>query len=223
MPLINEQYRGPGALTWKKIELVVYDGKIHLPEYPADGVCLVETQTKRIDKLCKVDQETRNVICNLKGYKGYLVVSYLTRKSDRETWGDKYSKSEYQFTEKRHEEICNQNKSVRVFDKSTNSFVWRPENYAKDVPEKFSVVLWAGTVGIGLKENGQTKELNRTKEEAWEDMILREEEKENPIKLVDPPKIPTVKTDGCNVVVIVIVSEILSLIGVLAVLAQLLV
>lgn len=85
-----------------------------------------------------------------------------------------------------------------------------------DMGDSFSIVLWAGTVGIGMRESGETEEVTRTKEEAWADMILRKTEKENPMKLVNPPKIPTVETDGYNVAVVVIVSAILSLIGTMA-------
>lgn len=116
------------------------------------------------------------------------------------------------------EERCNSNKSVMVFDKGANSFTWKPENYAEYDAEKFSIVLWAGTVGIGLKENGETEEVTRTKEEAWKDLILRGKKEVNPMELVEVPKMPTVEQNGgsTSVTVLVVMLSLLSLIGTLA-------
>lgn len=214
MPLINGKYYEPGRLFRRDVELVVYDGKIHLSEYPVDGMCLVQTPTKRIDKVCKVDRETRDVVCNLKGYKGYLVVSYLTESSDMKTWGGTYSKPEYQFVEKRYEEICGQNKSVMGFDGETNSFVWRSENYKKDIPDKFSIVLWAGTVGIGLREDGSAKEIHRSEQEAWNDFLVKTSIEESTTEIVNDPAKKTVKrSKGTIPITISVTATLISLIG----------
>lgn len=192
MPLLNGKYVRPENLMWKTLALGVYDGKIHLPKYPADGICFVETPTKSIRRMCKVDPHELEVVCNLDGYRGYLVVSYMQEipEQEKEKWGCNYSESDYRYLSSIHNDT--------------------------DMGDSFSIVLWAGTVGIGMRESGETEEVTRTKEEAWADMILRKTEKENPMKLVNPPKIPTVETDGYNVAVVVIVSAILSLIGTMA-------
>lgn len=189
----NGKYVRPENLMRKTLELVVYDGKIRLHEYPVDGMCLVETPTKSIHKMCKVDPHELEVVCNLDGYRGYLAVSYMREipEQEKEKWGCNYSESDYRYLSSIHNDT--------------------------DMGDSFSIVLWAGTVGIGMRESGETEEVTRTKEEAWADLFVNTSKKERCSEISEPQMIPTVKVDGGpNPVIASAIVVPISLIGFIA-------
>lgn len=142
-----------------------------------------------------------------------------------------YSPQEYKNLEKLWEErvqalyphsqgdwVVHKAESIQMFDTVSGDLVAVSEKEPENKKDDFYIVLWAGTVGVGMKENGETKEVTRTKEEAWADLILRDETEVNPMELVEVPQMPTVETDGGSmpITVSVVVVAVLSLIGTLA-------
>lgn len=193
MPLINGKYVRPENLIWETLELVVYGGKIKLHEYPADGMCLVETPTKSIGGVCEVDPHKLEVVCNLNGYRGYLTVSYMREipEQEKRKWGCNCSESDY-----------------RCLSSIQND---------TDMGDSFSIVLWARTVGIGMRESSETEEVTRTKEEAWADLFVNTSKKERCSEILEPHMIPTVKVDGGpNPVIASAIVVPISLIGFIA-------
>ena len=71
-------------------------------------------------------------------------------------------------------------------------------------------------MGIGMKEDGSTKELTRSGQEAWDDFLIKPKSPEPTIEIVEPKMIPTVTQDGGPLPIVVPVISVLSLIGVLA-------
>lgn len=96
-------------------------------------------------------------------------------------------------------------------------YVRNTESFIESGQEKFSIVLWAGTVGIGLKEDGSTKELHRPEEEMWNDFLVNTSKKEMSSEIPEPQMIPTVKVDGGpNPVIVSAIVVLISLIGFIA-------
>lgn len=112
----------------------------------------------------------------------------------------------------------NKAESTQMFDTGSGDLVAVAEKEPENKKDDFSIVLWAGTVGLGMKESGKTEEVTRTQEEAWEDLILRYVEEANPMELVEVPKMPTVEQNAgsTSVTVLVVTLSLLSLIGILA-------
>ena len=107
--------------------------------------------------------------------------------------------------------------SVQMFDTVSGDLVAVAEKKPENKKDDFYIVLWAGTVGVGMKENGETKEVTRTKEEAWADLFVNTSKKERCSEISEPPMIPTVKVDGGpNPVIASAIVVPISLIGFIA-------
>lgn len=177
--------------------------KMWISGWPIDGTCLVESwdEAQTINQRCNVDYYTRIVDCDLKGYQGLLSISWVEHSTNKRI--DCY--------------FVNPNTGKEEYQ--TFSFPAELFPRGKTEPkkeEKFCIKLWAGTVGIGMKEDGSTKELTRSEQEAWDDFLAKSENPEHPMKIVNPPMIPTVTQDGGSLPIVVSVISVLSLIGVLA-------
>lgn len=177
--------------------------KMWISGWPIDGTCLVESwdEAQTINQRCNVDYYTRIVDCDLKGYQGLLSISWVEHSTNKRI--DCY--------------FVNPNTGKEEYQ--TFSFPAELFPRGKTEPkkeEKFWIKLWAGTVGIGMKEDGSTKELTRSEQEALDDFLIKPKSPEPTMEIVEPKMIPTVTQDGGSLPIVVPVISVLSLIGVLA-------
>lgn len=110
--------------------------------------------------------------------------------------------------------------SIKFYDPKTDKESWAVGNR-----EEFYITLWAGTKGIGLRKDGTSEDLERTKEEAWADFLAKKPEKEEDglhdtteyAELVEDfaevPKIQTVTADGGTIPVVAFITVAVSIVG----------
>lgn len=177
--------------------------KMWIPGWPIDGTCLVESwdEAQTINQRCKVDYYTRIVDCDLKGYQGLLIISWVEHSTNKRI--DCY----YLNPNTGEEEYQTLSFPVELFPQSKKE----PKK-----EEKFGIKLWAGTVGIGMKEDGSTKELNRSEQEAWDDFLVKGDKKGIPMKMGHPKMIPTVTEDGGTISIIACTALVTCIIVALA-------